>query len=126
MRDSHDPYPTAQSLFERGQAEGNKDTFNDVFKKDLIEVMSMKVRRKLQRMRIDPYPNAILRQGLRRKEQRENTNPVLEEVMMYSAMVGMEMLSGMADIIDTVDGMVLEESETLGVKVHLPSGFGLS
>ena len=71
----------------------------------------MKARRKLNKMQINPYPNAILQCGLRRREERENADPILEEAMMYSAVVGMEMLSGMADIINIVDGMVLEESE---------------
>ena len=62
-------------------------------------------------MGIDPYLDAILRHGLKRRELRENANPILEEAMMYSAVVGMEMISGMVDIIDMVDGMVLEESE---------------
>ena len=34
--------------------------FNDIFKKDFIEVTGMKARRKLRKMRIDPYPDAIL------------------------------------------------------------------
>ena len=80
-------------------------------KKDFIEATSMKARRKLRKMRIEPYPDAILRHSLKRREPRENTDPVLEEAMMYSAIVGTEMLCGMADIINTVDGMVLEESE---------------
>ena len=91
--------------------EGQEDTFNDVFKKDFIEVMGMKARWKLCKMRINPYPNAILRWGLHRKEPRETIDPMIEESMMYSVVVGTEMLSGMADIIDTVDGMVLEQSE---------------
>ena len=85
--------------------------FSDMFKKGFIEAMSMKAWRKLRKMRIDPYPNAVLRRGLKRREPRENANPILEEVMMYSAVVGTEMLCGMADIINMVDGMVLEESE---------------
>ena len=84
-------------MFERGQAEGEEDTFNNVFKKDFIEATSMKARRKLNRMKINPYPNAVLRCGLRRKELRENADPILEEAMMYSAMVGTEMLSGMVE-----------------------------
>ena len=98
-------------MFRQGQAEGDEDTFGDVFKKDFIEVTSMKARRKLRKMRIEPYPDAVLRQGLNQKEPRENANPVLEEAMMYSTVVGTEMLCGMADIIDTVDGMVLEGLE---------------
>ena len=111
MRDSHNPYPTAQDLFSRGQAEGNKDMFSDVFKKDFIEAMLMKAQRKLRKMRINPYPDAIIRRGLHKKEHQETADPILEEAMMYTLVVGMEMLCGMADIIDTVDRMVLEELE---------------
>ena len=101
----------AQSLFNWGQVEGDEDTFGDMFKKDLLKVTSMKAQRKLRKMRSEPYPDAILRHGLSRKELRENTNPILEEAMMYSVVVGTEMLCGMVDIIDTVDGMVLEGLE---------------
>ena len=85
--------------------------FNDVFKRDFIKVVGMKARRKMRKMRIDPYPDTILRQGLHRKEAQETIDPMVEEAMMYSAVVGTEMISGMADIIDMVDGMVLEQSE---------------
>ena len=110
-RDSHDPYPNAQNLFERGQAEDREDMFNDVFKKDFIEAAGMKAWQRLRKMRIDPYPDAILHRGLHRREVREMIGPMVEEGMMYAAMVGTEMINGMADIIDTVDGMVLEQSE---------------
>ena len=97
--------------------------FNDVFKKDFIEVTAMKARRKMRAMRIDPYPNAIIHQGLHKKEPRETTEPVLEEVMMYTMVVGMEMLEGLAITLDTVDRMVLEASERKvevdGALVHL-------
>ena len=63
-RNSLDPYLSAQELFDRGQVEGNEDTFSDVFKKDFIEAAGMKARRKMRRMRIDPYLDAILRRGL--------------------------------------------------------------
>ena len=59
-----------------------------MFKKDLIKAVSMKAWRKLNRMRIDPYPDTILRCGLRRKESRENADPILEEAMMYSTSWG--------------------------------------
>ena len=71
----------------------------------------MKARRKLRKMRIDPYPDAILCWGLHRKEAWDTIDPMIEESMMYSTVVGTEMLCGMVDIIDTVDGMVLEQSE---------------
>ena len=50
-RDTTDPYPSAQSLFARGGVEGSEDTFNDVFKKDLITISGMWGRRLMRRMR---------------------------------------------------------------------------
>ena len=82
-----------------------------MYKKDFIEVTGMKARQKMRSWRINLYPDTVLRQGLLRKEPKENADPILEEVMMYSVVVGVEMLSRMANIIDTVDRMVLEESE---------------
>ena len=75
-------------MFNRGRAEGEEDTFNDVFKKDLITVIGMKARRKMRKMRIDLYPDAILRRGLHKKEPWEDVDPVLEDAMMYTAGVG--------------------------------------
>ena len=42
-----DLYPSAQALFKWGRAPGEDDMFNNVFKKDFIEVMAMKARRKM-------------------------------------------------------------------------------
>ena len=106
-----DPYPSAQELFEWGRAPGEEDTFNDVFKKDFIEATAMKARRKMRVMRIDPYPDAIIRQGLHKKEPRETAEPVLEEAMMYTAVVGMEVMEGLALTSDTMDRMTLERAE---------------
>ena len=98
-------------MFERGQRIDDEDTFGDVFKKDLIEVTGMRACRKMRSLRIDPYPDAILRRGLQCKEPRETTDPVLEEAMMYTVVVGMELLGGLADIHDSLNGMVLEALE---------------
>ena len=137
-----DPYPLAQNLFERGRALGKDDTFNNMYKKDFIEVTAMKARRKMRAMRINLYPDAIIRRGLHKKEPRETAEPVLEEAMMYTSVVGMEMMEGLALTSNAVDRIVLDRSErkaevdgalvrlrhqlALGAKVHLPSGFGLS
>ena len=107
-RDTSNPYPTAQALFECGRAEGEDDTFNDVFKKDFIEVTAMKACRKMRKMRIDPYPDAIICWGLHKKEVQETANPILEEAMMYTAVVGMELMEGLAMTSDAVDRMALE------------------
>ena len=82
-----------------------------MFKKDFIEATAMKARRKMRVMRIDPYPDAIIRRGLHKKEPRETANPVLEEAMMYTAVVGMEVMEGLALTSDAVDRMTLERAE---------------
>ena len=82
-----------------------------MFKKDFIEVTAMRGRWRLMNLHVDPYPDALLRRGLKRWEAWENTDPILEELMMYTATVGVEMLHGMVDIIDMVDRMVLEVLE---------------
>ena len=106
-----DPYPTSQSLFDRGRLENKEDTFNDVFKKDLIEVAGMKGWKLMRRMRINPYPDALIRWGLHKKELRENADPVLEDAMMYTSGVAMEIMEGLAMVQDTVDQAALERSE---------------
>ena len=106
-----DPYPSAQSLFNQGRANGDEDTFNNVFKKDLIEIARIKGCRKMRQMRANPYPDALLRRGLHKKELRETADPMLEEAMMYSAVVGVEMMEGIMIVHDVVDKLILEASE---------------
>ena len=110
-RDTTDPYPSAQELFARGGAKGGEDTFNDVFKEDLITVAGMRGRRLMRRMRIDPYPDALIRQGFYRGEPRETANPILESAMMYTSAVGIEVMEGLAIVQDVVDWSALETSE---------------
>ena len=111
MRNSHDPYPSAQTLFERGCAEGEDDMFEDVYKKDLITVSGMKARQKMRQMRIDPYLDALICRGLHKKEPRETADPILEDAMMYTTAVGMELMEGLAMVQDTVDRTALEMLE---------------
>ena len=82
-----------------------------MFKKDFITATGMKARQKMRKMRIDPYLDAIIRRGLHKKEPRETADPVLEESMMYTAIVGMELMEGLAIVHDAVDRTVLETSE---------------
>ena len=93
----------AQVLFNRANNLQDEEMFSDVYKKDLIEAMEMMVRRELHCLRVDPYAETILWRGLKRREARETADPILEEAMLYTSVVSIEMLSGMADIIDTVD-----------------------
>ena len=106
-----DPYPSAQTLFEHGRAKGEDNMFNDVYKKDLIEVTAMKACQKMRRMRIDPYPDALIRQGLHKKELKETADPILEDTRMYMVVVGMELMEGLVMVQDTVDRTALETSE---------------
>ena len=62
-------------------------------------------------MRMDPYPDAVIHRGLYKREPRETAKPILEEAMMYTSVVGVEMMEGLAITSDTVDRMVLEASE---------------
>ena len=83
-------------MFEHGRAKGEDDTFNDIYKKDLIKVAGMKARRKMRRMRINLYLDTLIRRGLHKKELKETANPILEDAMMYTAAVGMELMEGLA------------------------------
>ena len=67
----------------------------------------------MQRMRIDPYPDALICRGLHKKEPRENADPILEDTMMYTSGVTMEIMEGLAMVQDTVDRTVLETSERM-------------
>ena len=71
----------------------------------------MKGRRLMRRMRIDPYPGALIRRGLYRREPRETAHPILEDAMMYTSAVGMEIMEGLAIVQDAVDRLTLEASE---------------
>ena len=85
--------------------------FNDVFKKDLVEIAGMKGRRLMRKMRINPYPDALIRQGLHKKKPRETADPILEDAMMYTSSVAMEIMEGLAMVQDSVDAATLETSE---------------
>ena len=65
----------------------------------------------MRKMRVDPYLDAILCRGLHKREARETADPVLEEAMMYSAVVGMELMEGLAMVHDAVDQSALEALE---------------
>ena len=67
-------------MFARGGAEGSEDTFNDVFKEDLITIAGMRGRRLMRRMRLEPYTDALIRRGFYKKEPRETAHRVLEEI----------------------------------------------
>ena len=88
----------------------------------------MKGRRLMRRMRINPYPDALIRRGLHKREPRETAEPVLEDAMMYTSAVAMEIMEGLAIVQDAVDRTTLERSERKtevdGALVHLRHQLG--
>ena len=98
-------------MCDQGRAEEEDDTFDDVYKKDLITVVGIRAHHKVRRMRINPYPEALLHRGLSKKEVGETANPILEDGMMYTAAMGMELMEGLAIVQDAVDRSALESSE---------------
>ena len=64
-----------------------------------------------------PYLEGLLCQGLKRRENKETANPILEEVMMFTSMVRVEILSDVGQMNERVDAFSLETSESVA-KVH--------
>ena len=84
------------------------ETFGDLFKKDLIEVGSIYARRALRTLDISLYLSALFKRGLKRGEVRETAEPILEEGMMFTSMVGMELTNEMVDINQRMDDFKAE------------------
>ena len=64
------------------------------------------------------YLEGLLRRGMKRRENKETADPILEEAMMFSSMVGVEILSDVGQTNERVDALLLEMSEGLA-KVQL-------
>ena len=65
----------------------------------------------MRRMRLEPYTDALIRRGFYKGERRETAHPVLQDAMMYTSAVGMEIMEGLAIVQDAVDTAALERSE---------------
>ena len=64
------------------------------------------------------YLESLLWQGMKRHENKETANLILEELMMFTLMVGVEILSDMGQTNERVDALSLEMLEGLA-KVQL-------
>ena len=84
------------------------ETFGDLFKNDLIEAGSIYARRALRTLDISPYLSALFKRGLKRRESRETADPVLEEGMMFTSMVGVDLTIEMVDINQRTDDLKAE------------------
>lgn len=106
-------------MFARVENLGEEETFEDIFKKNLVKAMGMIGRCKLNRLHVEPYLRAVLKRGMKRREGWETADPILKEVIMYSTAVDMdvELLEGMVSIIDTmemVEVKVIKQKEKVG------------
>ena len=84
------------------------ETFGDLFKNDFIEAGSIYARRALRTLDISPYLSALFKRGLKRREARETADPILEEGMMFSSMIGVELTQEMVDINQRTDDLKAE------------------
>ena len=77
-------------------------------KKDFIEAGSIYARRALRMLDISPYLSAMFKRGLRKGEARETAELILEEGMMFTSMVGVELTNEMVDINQRMDDFKAE------------------
>ena len=103
MRDTDAPYPTSQEIYERAVNPSEAETWSNLYKKDLLEAGSMVGRRRLYTMEGSPYLKALLCRGLKRHENRETADPILEEAMMYTSMVRVKVTSDVGQMNKRVD-----------------------
>jgi hypothetical protein len=104
VRDLTDPYLLPQAIFDCAENLEEYERFLDLFKKDLIVVARMVGRRKMHQMEVSPYAGALLKRGLMKGEPRENISPKVEEGMMFTSVVGVELTVGLVDLGKVVDG----------------------
>jgi hypothetical protein len=62
---------------------------------------------------MSPYIGALLKRGLNNGEMRDVVSPLMEEVMMYSSAMGVELLYGINEAYNKIDHEGAERVETL-------------
>ena len=67
----------------------------------------------LHMMEGSPYLEGLLHRGFKRRKNKETANPILEEAMMFTSMVRVEVLSDVGQTNERVDTLSLEMSEGL-------------
>jgi hypothetical protein len=78
----------------------------------LIATARVVGRRKLRRIHVAPYMEALMKRGLAKGEPWENISPEVEEGMMFSAALAVEIAEGMANLRDEVtEGKAMVDSK---------------
>ena len=112
MQDTTDPYPTPEAISDQVNCLEEDERFADLFKKDLIAMAGVVGRRKLRRIHVAPYAEALMKRGLMKGEPRENISPEVEEGMMFSVALAVEIAEGMANLGDEVtEGKAMVDSK---------------
>ena len=89
------------------------ERWSNLYKKDLLEAGSMVGHHHLHQMEGSPYLESLLKRGFKRRENKETADPILEEAMMFTSMVGVEILNNVGQTNERVDALSLEMSEGL-------------
>ena len=66
----------------------------------------------MRRIHVAPYAEALMKRGLMKGEPQENISPEVEEGMMFSAVLAVEIAEGMANLGDEVtEGKAMVDSK---------------
>ena len=109
MCNSFDHYLMGQEIFQRGENWANTNHWEDLYK-DFLEAAGMVSCEAICNIYGSLYLEALLKRWLKRKESKETTNLILE-VMLYTGIVGVEMLDDITITNERVDQLLLETSE---------------
>jgi hypothetical protein len=85
-------------MYNRAKELESRDHFNDIFKNDLITVSSVCGCHCLCRNGMSPYIGSLLKRGLNEGEMRDMVNPMVEESMVFTSAVGIELLHRINDL----------------------------
>jgi hypothetical protein len=91
----------------------SKDLFTDIFKNNLIKVAGVRGCHCLCLLETSPYVRALLKWGLMKKENQEVISPLVEDSMMFTSAVGVELLHRMSGVFDLVDNQEAKMSVEL-------------
>ena len=99
LKDCHDTtnmYLSAQEVLNHCQVVSDQEMFGDLWRDNLLQATSKVGRQTLQCLGLEPYLQALLKQGLKAcGEGGPESNQVLDQAMEYAKVVGVEMLEMM-------------------------------
>ena len=109
-RDVDNPYPSAQAIFQRVTEFQGEEEFSDLFKEDLIEATGIVACHHHHWLDTSTYLKALLHRGLKRKESKEKVDVNIETSMMFTSVIGVEVLNKVAIMNKEVNHSILEST----------------